>query len=72
MTTAPRRLLLVGLGLLVGAMAPAAAVAQRTPPDTTRPRRDTVAVPIPARPDSMPPDSVGLKNHGSRWSLRMR
>ena len=58
MTTALRRLLLVGLGLLAGAILPAAAHAQRTPPDTTRPRRDTVAVPIRARPDSMLPDSV--------------
>ena len=44
--------MLVGLGLLAGAVFPAAGNAQVTPRDTVRPRPPVVAAPVPLHPDS--------------------
>lgn len=44
--------MLVGLGLLAGAVFPAAGAAQVTPRDTVRPRPPVVTAPIPVHPDT--------------------
>lgn len=63
MSSGARRLLRrVGLGVAAGALLCAPAQAQVTPRDTVRTGRDTVAVPIPPRPDSAAMDTTARRD----------
>ncbi len=66
-----RLTMLVGPGILAVGLAAGAASAQvQPPPDTARAGRDTVAVPIPPRPDTLPLDPAARRGPAAGDTVR--